>query len=520
MGPMTGPGGGSEGSGTGDSIDSFLRDVARAPEKAPLDATARSPGEVAPKIRLEAGTVVGGRFRLERRLGEGGMGVVWHAVHAVTRKPVAMKFLKDSAASDPRAVQRFLREARAACAVQHPCVVAVHDVLELEDGSPVMVMDLLVGETFADRLAREGALPLPEVARTMVHVCSAVGCAHALGIVHRDLKPENIFLARSLTGATQVKVLDFGIAKLTAAEGDAAHTGGTTGTGAILGTPYYMAPEQLFGEKDVDHRADIWALGIILYEALAGARPTQAANMGQIYKLVTTGGLAPISKKVPNLPGPVVNLVSRMLSRDRALRPADVREVLVTLSAYTDEAFVPVEAAPVRGASSSEPSPEPTQVDPARASTVDAATIAIVQPPEVPPPPPLARRPWPRTALLVGTAGLLVPLTFAAWLSRGPRPTPETTPTVQQPSPLASTEPTEAAAERLPPPPALPVPLPTPSAVASSTEAAPSSSREPKSPRLPSPLPRHAPAPAPSPAAPAAPSSPRPTPAVDPGSYQ
>jgi eukaryotic-like serine/threonine-protein kinase len=384
MGRMTGSGE-SSGNQPGDdigedsSVDSFLRDVAHAPAKAPLDNTAKSAtAATPPKASLVPGALIAGRFRLERSLGEGGMGVVWQAVHSVTRKPVALKFLRESATNDPRAVQRFLREARAACAVRHPIIVAVHDVLELEDGSPVMVMDLLTGETFAERLAREGAMPLAEVALIMVHVCSAVGCAHALGIVHRDLKPENIFLARAHDGSLDVKVLDFGIAKLTASEGDAAHTGATTGTGAILGTPYYMAPEQLFGERDVDHRADIWALGIILYEALVGSRPTQAANIGQIFKLVTTGGILPLAERAPNLPGRVANLVSRMLSRDRALRPADVREVLTALSHYTDESFVPVEAAPIRAASLSDPS-SPARVEPdsAPTSTVEAAAVAV-----------------------------------------------------------------------------------------------------------------------------------------------
>jgi serine/threonine protein kinase len=441
---MTEQGGssGSEGSGSGESIDSFLRDVARAPEKLAVDATGRAPTELARKIRLDVGAVVGGRFRLERRLGEGGMGVVWQAVHAVTRKPVALKFLKGSAASDPHAVQRFLREARAACAVQHPCVVSVHDVLELEDGSPMMVMDLLVGETFADRLAREGAQPLPEVARIMVHVCSAVGWAHALGIVHRDLKPENIFLARSLTGATEVKVLDFGIAKLTASEGDAAQSVATTATGSTLGTPHYMAPEQLLGEKDVDHRADIWALGIILYEALAGARPTRGANMLQVYKLVTTGGIPPLSEKTAHLPGPVVDLVSRMLARDRALRPDGVREVLATLSQHTDEAFVAVDAAPVRAASPSEPYREPATDNPGQAS-VDAA-IAI-DPPRAAP----ARWPWLRAAILVGGAAIVVPLTFVAWLYRWTAPAPPS-PTIQHSPPLV-TDPTQAPGDRTAP---------------------------------------------------------------------
>jgi len=269
------------------------------------------------------------------------MGVVWEAVHVVTRKVVALKFLKRTTSEDPRAVQRFLREARAACAVRHPNVVEVHDVLELPDGSPVMVMDLLRGETLAKKLEREGAMPLPELATIAAHVCSAVGSAHALGIVHRDLKPENIFLAQ-VHDSLVVKVLDFGIAKLTASEGDAAHSGAPTGTGAILGTPYYMAPEQLFGEKDIDHRADIWALGIILYEALAGARPTQAANVGQVYKLVMVDGITPLEGRALDIPAPVVDLVSRMLSRDKRRRPSDMREVLAVLSNYTLEAVPPV----------------------------------------------------------------------------------------------------------------------------------------------------------------------------------
>jgi eukaryotic-like serine/threonine-protein kinase len=325
------------------SVDSLLRDVAHYSEPS------------GPVPSRSAGTMVADRFRLERRLGEGGMGVVWEATHTVTRKPVALKFLKRSH-EDGRAVQRFLREARAASAVRHPSVVEVHDVLELDDGSPVMVMELLHGETLAERLRRRGALPLSEVASIMVHVCSALGAAHALGIVHRDLKPENIFLesapeAPDRRERREVKVLDFGIAKLTATEGDAAHTGATTGTGAVLGSPYYMAPEQLFAEKDLDHRADIWALGVILYEALSGVRPTQAPNLGQIYKMVMTDAIVPLREKAPELPPAVTDLVGRMLTRDRAGRPRDVREVLSVLSEHTKEAF-PVVLAPASRSSS------------------------------------------------------------------------------------------------------------------------------------------------------------------------
>ena len=263
------------------------------------------------------------------------MGVVWEAVHTVTRKPVALKFLKRQS-DDAAAVRRFLREARAACAVRHPNVVEVHDLLELADGSHVMVMDLLSGETLAERLERQRPMTLPEVAGIMVHVCSAVSYAHGLGIVHRDLKPENIFLAKTPVGRA-VKVLDFGIAKLTASEGDAARTGAMTGSGNVLGTLFYMAPEQLFGASDVDHRADLWALGVILLEALTSATPAE------IYKLASSSEMARLQERASGLPGPVVDLVIRMLSVDRDRRPADVQETLSLLASHTSERFVVAE---------------------------------------------------------------------------------------------------------------------------------------------------------------------------------
>jgi serine/threonine protein kinase len=505
-----------------ESVDSFLRDVARAPDKAlegQADGTIKSstPGAAAP-VSLRPGTIIAGRFRLERSLGEGGMGVVWQAVHAVTRKPVALKFLKASAEDEPRAVQRFLREARAACAVRHPSVVEVHDVLQLEDGSPVMVMELLTGETLARRLAREGAIPLPEVARILVHVCSAVGSAHAQGIVHRDLKPENIFLAKS-----QVKVLDFGIAKLTALDGDAAHTGATTGTGAILGTPYYMAPEQLFGEKDVDHRADIWALGIILYEALVGTRPTQAANMGQIYKLVTTGGIPSIAEKAPHLPGPVVNLVSRMLSRDRNHRPADVREVLSTLSAYTDESFVPVDAPPVRGPALSDPSAEIVAAEPGRSlgrdsDTVKASTVETTASTSLA----HARRVRQRTAIavVVAGAGVLGAASFIALRSENGAPAQKDSPPVAVQSAVVSNAPLAPtpAAVAAPPTADVSVREAPPASVVTTPPAPPALSRSPGSTTQ-----RRAAASAirNKPAAPASSAAPSARPHVlDPGSYQ
>ncbi|HEY3818363.1 MAG TPA: serine/threonine-protein kinase [Polyangiaceae bacterium] len=282
------------------------------------------------------GETIADKYRLDGPLGEGGMGIVYAATHTVTRKRVALKVLRGDYAADPRTHQRFLREARAACAVRHPNVVQIHDVIELPGGVPAMVMELLEGETLARRLER-GRLDVAELARLMLPVLSAVGTAHELGIVHRDLKPENIFLARRRDGEVDVKVLDFGIAKLTATEGDAARSGGLTGTGSMLGTPFYMSPEQAFGEKDIDHRSDVWSLGVIFYECLAGARPTQADNVGQIMKIVMTDAIPPLAGRVAGLPAEVTKLVARMLQRDRARRPSDLREVAAMLSGFAPQ---------------------------------------------------------------------------------------------------------------------------------------------------------------------------------------
>jgi len=260
------------------------------------------------------------------------MGSVWAATHTVTRKSLALKFLK-AAHESPELRRRFLREARAACAVDHhPNVRAVHDVLELDDGLPVLVMERLEGESLAQRLAREGKLSVPEVARILVQVVSAVGTAHSLGIIHRDLKPENVFLTSGVRPA--VKVLDFGIAKVTPLEEQTSETA-VTSTGMMLGTPCYMSPEQVFGEKDADHRIDIWAIGLILYRALTGILPTQGDNVGQVMKVIVTRAIRPIAELEPELPPDLAAMVGRMLSRNRSNRP-DLLEVQAVLAKYTD----------------------------------------------------------------------------------------------------------------------------------------------------------------------------------------
>jgi len=284
-------------------------------------------------VKLEPGAVLAGRYRLDEKLGEGGMGVVWAATHQVTRQTVALKLLVPGAGTEAnRFVKRFMREARAASAVKHPNVVVVFDVMELDEQTPMMVMELLRGETLGQRLDREPVLPLGEVARVLLPVVSALGTAHRAGIVHRDVKPDNIFLAETPEGMC-VKVLDFGVAKLAPAVEDVDAT--LTATNSIVGTPYYMAPEQVFGEKDIDGRVDIWALGVIAYECLAGVRPAGGDNVGQIMKIIATNRIVPVDQVTAGLPADVTAIVMRALSFERSERPS-LMEMKDVLARYTD----------------------------------------------------------------------------------------------------------------------------------------------------------------------------------------
>jgi serine/threonine protein kinase len=262
------------------------------------------------------------------------MGEVWAATHLVTHRRIAIKFLLWSAASSPEMRHRFVREARAACAVEHPNVVQVFDVVELDGGTPVIVMELLSGETLRERIDRSVRLSLEETCSLLVPAVAAVATAHDLGVVHRDLKPENIFLAREGSRGETVKVLDFGIAKLVGVEGGPAQTDPITSTGSTVGTPSYMAPEQTLGEKDVDHRADVWALGVVLYECIAGVRPLQGSTVGQVVLSLATDGVRPLEEVAPGVPEGARALIMKMLERERGARPQNLWQVHELLSGF------------------------------------------------------------------------------------------------------------------------------------------------------------------------------------------
>jgi len=222
---------------------------------------------------LQPGATVAGKFRIERILGAGGMGTVAVAMHMQLEQRVALKVLHEQAASDPAAVQRFLREARAAAKLRSEHICHVTDVGQLDNGAPYIVMELLEGQDLAALLSHGAMAPVHAI-DAVLQACVGLAEAHAHGIVHRDLKPANLFVTRRLDGSPLIKVLDFGIAKAPAQAAT-----GLTQTQAVMGTPGYMAPEQLRSTRDADARADIWALGVILYQALSGRLPFPANSI-------------------------------------------------------------------------------------------------------------------------------------------------------------------------------------------------------------------------------------------------
>lgn len=275
-------------------------------------------------LLLVPGAMVDGRFVVERFLGRGGMGVVYAARNLRTDKSVALKCmaLREGALPERRAqvASRFRREARVVASIRHPNVVEVYDAGE-SDGAPYLVMELLEGESLRARLER-GALAWPEARTVFLAVLAGVAAAHRAGVVHRDLKPDNIFLARA-HGSSEVipKVLDFGIAAVR--DADTQEGSLLTRTGAVLGTPSYMAPEQLTAGK-IDARTDVYALGVVLYELLSGQLPFKAPSAGALAVLQATESPVPLSRHRPELRGRIEALVMRALARQPAQRYATV----------------------------------------------------------------------------------------------------------------------------------------------------------------------------------------------------
>jgi hypothetical protein len=285
---------------------------------------------------VKEGDILAGKYRVERVLGVGGMGVVVSALHVQLDERVAIKFLLPGALANPDAVARFGREARAAVKIKSEHVARVTDVGVLESGSPYLVMEFLHGRDLAAVVHEGGPLPVPIAVEYVLQACEALAEAHALGIVHRDLKPANLFLTLRPDGTPSVKVLDFGISKVTAPDGSSDM--GMTKTQTIMGSPLYMSPEQMASSRDVDARSDIWAAGTVLYELVTGRVPFQAETMPQLCSMILRDDPPAPRSFQPGIPEGLQQVILRSLQKQRAHRYQNVGEFAAALAEYAPNA--------------------------------------------------------------------------------------------------------------------------------------------------------------------------------------
>jgi len=284
---------------------------------------------------IEPGMVLGGKFRIERVLGRGGMGVVVAAHHLQLDERVALKFLLPDALGNAEAVARFSREARAAVKIKSEHVARVTDVGTLDNGSPYMVMEYLHGTDLGDLVASQGVLSISDAVEFVLQACEAVAEAHAIGIVHRDLKPANLFLTKRADGSACIKVLDFGISKLTVGSDSEM---GMTKTATIMGSPLYMSPEQMASSRDVDARTDIWAIGAIVHELVGGSVPFMAATMPQLCAKILQEPPERLSEVRPDVPLGLEAVVLRCLQKKPNDRYPTVAELAADLLPYAPRA--------------------------------------------------------------------------------------------------------------------------------------------------------------------------------------
>jgi serine/threonine protein kinase len=279
----------------------------------------------------QPGYVIGHKYRIERVLGQGGMGLVFEASHVVTAKRFAIKWLLSDRSNSDGAVARFVREAQVAGRCEHRNIVEVYDI-DREGEAMFMVMELLKGESLAERLARGGALHASDACRLLLPCIEAVGEAHAAGIIHRDLKPANIFICQARGREPEMaKVLDFGVSRFASTQ--EAPMGVKTKDGTVIGTPFYMSPEQMRSQP-IDLRADVYSMGITFYEVLSGVRPYNAHSYGDLLLKVADANPIPLGELVMGLPTGLVQIVDKAMSFDRNARFADMREFANALEAY------------------------------------------------------------------------------------------------------------------------------------------------------------------------------------------
>ncbi|MFO0759857.1 MAG: serine/threonine-protein kinase [Byssovorax sp.] len=342
-------------------------------------------------MSLSAGVLVAGRFMLERPLGQGGMGAVWRAQHVSLRIPCAVKFIHAHAATSPEARERFEREAQSAAQLRSPNVVQIldHGVWE---GLPYIAMELLEGEDLQARLRRQGMLDIPELVSIVSQVARALTKAQALGLVHRDLKPANIFLVKD-DDQEIAKVLDFGVAKIA---GPPSLGEARTETGALLGTPFYMSPEQAQGTRALDGRSDLWSLAVIAFQGLTGQLPFESQALGDLLMKIMVAPL-PVPSEIAPVPPEIDAWWSKAAARDPAQRFQTGKELSEALAVALG---VSAASRPVSEVSEGSPPRAPlsgvshlSTVHPA-VNKLDTVVPIVSSPPpaeQAPPPGPLPR---------------------------------------------------------------------------------------------------------------------------------
>jgi serine/threonine-protein kinase len=402
---------------------------------------------------VQSGQILAGKYRLLRKIGQGAMGEVWAALHTHTERHVAVKFVT-STSRDHR--ERLLREARALGRIQQRNVTDVVDLGETDDGAPFLVMEFLAGETLEHRIKRQRTLPPTVAAAFGADIARGLAAAHAVGAVHRDLKPANIFLHRAPDGETVVKVLDFGVSKLLTEESTA------TMTGVAVGSPAYMSPEQARGEKNLDARSDLWALGVVVFEMVAGRRPFLGESSFDTVAEILRGPIPSLADCAPQAPPDLVAFVGRCLQRAPSERLASADEAVAWLSAVAQgRPLVPGEPL-LRASFLTEPVPsQPLPLAPASGPVNTTAPAVHTQAPA-------PRRSW--KVLAVAGGGLALLALVVTLRSPGPA-----VPAVASPD-----LPTASAAL------SSPEPLPSVSVAASVSAAPPLSSSTPAKTRLPS----------------------------------
>jgi serine/threonine-protein kinase len=398
---------------------------------------------------VKAGEILAGKYRVERVLGSGGMGVVVAAHHLQLDEKVAIKFLLQQALSREAVLARFEREARAAVKIKSEHVARVIDVGRLESGAPYMVMEYLEGGDLRAWLDERGPMSVEQASEFVLQACEAIAEAHTLGIVHRDLKPGNLFCVKRADGLLSIKVLDFGISKVTAGTNSGADFE-MTGTTELLGSPVYMSPEQLKSSKEVDARADIWSLGVILFELVSGQLPFTGQSLTELLLTIVSEPTPSLRALCADLPEGFEHVVARCLAKDRDARIQDVAQLAVALRGYAPArcgASVDRILRTIRPSGAALVSP-PTSTDPGlRGETVsaDMARLTVSAWGQSRP----GRAP-PTTKRILGAlvAVALVGSAAAVWLAHGKAPATIAAPTAA-PDPTAAM--TLAPAESIPP---------------------------------------------------------------------